>query len=77
MVDTLAVGSYEVRQAFNACIEARRFAQFGKPTALAVAAMADTLAVGSPGAPRLAATSYLFWTLVKCALEEPWLTTLA
>jgi hypothetical protein len=34
-------------------------------------------ATSGSGAPRLAATSYLFWTLVKCALEEPWLTTLA
>ena len=37
----------DTSEAFNARIEARRFAQFGKPTALAVAAMADTLAVGS------------------------------
>jgi hypothetical protein len=48
-------------EAFNK--HAQICAILDKPTALAVARW-------EPSAPRLAARSYLFWTLVKWALEE-------
>jgi hypothetical protein len=57
-------------------IETRRFAQYSANHGARCRCDGRWLAVGT-GAPRLAATSYLFWTLVKCALERPLLATLA
>ena len=62
-------GDGAISEAFNTRIEARRFAQYS-------ANPRRSLSLQWPIRLPLGA-QVLFWTLVKCALEESWLTTLA
>ena len=58
-------------------IEARRFAQYSaNPRRSLSLQWPIRLPLGAQ-VPRDLLQHYLFWILVKCALEEPWLTTLA